>query len=88
MYVICCFPLTAFNTFSFCSLFGYIDLHVSLHVFHWVYPVSDSLSFLDWATISFPILGKFSNIIFSKIFQKLSLALLLLGPQEFECLCV
>ena len=34
-----------------------------------VYPVWDSLGFLDLVIISFPILGKFSTIISSKIFS-------------------
>ena len=39
---------------------------MSWHVSSWVYPVWDSLHLLDFI-ISFPMLGKFSNIISSKM---------------------
>ena len=39
---------------------------MSWHVSSWVYPVWDSLYFLDFI-ISFPMLGKFSDIISSKM---------------------
>ena len=39
-------------------------------VLPWVYPVCDSLGFLDWVAISVPILGKFSAIISSSIFSR------------------
>ena len=41
---------------------------MSWHVSPWIYPVWDSLHFLN-LTISFPILGKFSTIVSSNIFS-------------------
>ena len=42
---------------------------MSWGVLPWVYPVWDSLGFLDCVTISFPILGKCSTIVSSSIFS-------------------
>ena len=44
--VICCFSLAAFNICSLCLIFVNL-INVSWGVSPWVYPVSDSLSFLD-----------------------------------------
>ena len=44
--VICLFSLVAFNNFSFFN-FCRFDYYVSWHVSLWVYPVWDSLRFLD-----------------------------------------
>ena len=67
LYVICHFPLVAFNilsVFNFCQF----DYYVSWCVPPWVYPSWDSLHFLD-LTISFPKFRKFSAIISSNIFS-------------------
>ena len=66
--VICCFSLAAFNICSLCLIFVNLII-MSWGVSPWVYPVWDSLGFLDLVIISFPILGKFSTIISSSIFS-------------------
>ena len=63
-YVICCFSLVAF-VFNFCQL----DFYVAWCGPPWVYPAWDSLCFLDWVSVSFPMLGKFSAITSSNIFS-------------------
>ena len=64
--VIGCFSLAAFNLCSLCLIFVNLII-MSWGVSPWVYPVWDSLGFLDLVIISFPILGKFSTIISSNI---------------------
>ena len=46
LYVICCFSLAAFNNFSLSLIFAHL-ITVSQHVSPWVYPVWNSLRFLD-----------------------------------------
>ena len=46
LYVICCFSLAAFNSFSLYLIFDSL-IHVPWHVSPWIYPVWDSLRFLD-----------------------------------------
>ena len=54
---------------------------MSWGVLPWVYPVWDSLGFLDLCDFSFPILGKFFN--YYQVFSHgLSFCLLLLGPYD------
>ena len=52
--------------FNFCKFYYYVSWHIPL-----VYPVYDSLHLLDWVTIFFSMLGKFSAIISSNIFSGL-----------------
>ena len=65
LYVICSFPLVAFNilSFNFCQF----DYHVSRCVPPWVYLAWDSDSW-TWLTISFSMLGKFLAMISSNTF--------------------
>ena len=46
LYVICCFSLAAFNNFSLYLIFDSL-INMCLGVSLWVYPVWDSLHFLD-----------------------------------------
>ena len=64
LYIICCFSLVAF-VFNFCQL----DFYVAWCGPPWVYPAWDSLCFLDWVSVSFPMLGKFSAVTSSNIFS-------------------
>ena len=67
--VICCFSLAAFNICSLCLTF--INLIYMCHrVFCLGFFLFGTLWFsCTWVAISFPILGKFSNIISSSIFS-------------------
>ena len=47
LYVICCFSLAAFNMFSLCLSFDSLIKYVLWHVSPWIFPVWDSLYFLD-----------------------------------------
>ena len=51
--VICCFPLSAFNICSLCLMFVNLT-NMSWGVSPWVYPVWDSLAFLDLGDYFFP----------------------------------
>ena len=68
--VTCCFSLAAFNILSLCFIFVSL-ISMCLGVFSpFFYPVWDSLCLLDLIDfISFPILGKFSTTVSSKIFS-------------------
>ena len=73
-YVICCFPLVAFNIFSL--HLSFINLIIMcLGVFPLGFILYVTLHFLDWMTVSFPVLGKFSTKISSNIFS---------GPSSFS----
>ena len=69
LWVICCFPLAAFNICSLCLIFVNL-IRMCLGVFHlgfilfWTLWVS-----WTWVAISFSILGKFSTIISWSIFS-------------------
>ena len=67
--VICCFFLAAFNTCSLCLIFVHL-INMCLGMFHLGFILFGTL-WVSWTcvTISFPILGKFSNIISSSIFS-------------------
>ena len=65
--VTCCFFITAFNIFSLFLIFVSL-IYVSQHVSPWVFPGLVSLCLLDLIDYFFPMLGKFSIIVFSKIF--------------------
>ena len=71
----CCFSLLLLIFFSLLLIFYRFDYCVSLCVPPWVYPAWDSLCFLDWVTISFPTLGKFSANYLFKCFLPSSLSL-------------
>ena len=47
LYVICCFSLAAFNIFSLYLIFDSL-INMSWRVSPWIYPVWDSLHFLDF----------------------------------------
>ena len=65
--VICCFSLVALHILSVIN-FCQFDYYVSLFLLGFILPGTlwDSWT---WLTISFPMLGKFSAIIFSNIFS-------------------
>ena len=68
LYVTCCFSLAAFNILSLCLAFFSL-ISMCLGVFSLGLPVWDSLCLLDLIDYFFSMLGKFSTIIFSKIFS-------------------
>ena len=69
MYVICCFSLAAFNICSFCLIFVNL-INMCLWVFCLGFILFGTLWVSwTWVAISFPILGKFSNIISFNIFS-------------------
>ena len=75
---ICCFPLAAFNIYSLCLIFVNM-INMCLGVFCLGFILFGTLWVSwTWVIISFPILGKFSTIISSRIFSW-SFCLLLLG---------
>ena len=57
--VTCCFSLTAFNILSLFLIS--VDWYVSRHVSPWVYPVLDSLYFLNLTEYFFSHAGKVFN---------------------------
>ena len=66
--VICYFSLAAFNICSLCLIFVNL-INMCLGVFHLGFILFGTLWVSwTWVTISFPILGKFSTIISSRIF--------------------
>ena len=67
--VICCFSLAAFNICSLCLIFVNL-INMCRGVFCLVFILFGTL-WVSWTqvTISFPILGKFSTIISSRIFS-------------------
>ena len=72
LYVICCFPLVVFNIFSLYLIFVSLT-NMYLCVFLLGLILYGTLC-TSWTlvTISFPMLGKFSTMISSNIFQSLS----------------
>ena len=65
----CCFSLAAFNIFSLCLVFVSL-ISVCLDVFLCEFILYGVLcASWTWLTISFSMLGKFSNIIYSKFFS-------------------
>ena len=68
LYVVWFFSHAAFNIFSLYLIFDSL-INVSWRVSSWIYPVWDSLWFLDWLPISFPMLSEFSTINSSNIFS-------------------
>ena len=67
--VICCFSLAAFNICSFCLIFVNL-INICLRVFCLGFVLFGTLCVSwTWVIISFPILGKFSTIISSRIFS-------------------
>ena len=81
LYVICRFPLVAFNNFSLSLiLVNLITVCLSMFLFGLVLPGTLCASW-TWVAVSFPKLGKFSTIISSNIFSgSFSLSLLLWDP--------
>ena len=75
LYVTCCLCLAAFNIFSFC-LIRVSLINMCLGMFLLGFILYGTLHFLDFI-ISFPMLGKFSNIISSKMLSILSFSVLL-----------
>ena len=66
---ICCFSLATFNICSLCLIFVNL-IKMCLGVFCLGFILFTTLWFSwTWMAISFPILGKFSTIIFSSIFS-------------------
>ena len=69
LWVICCFSLAAFNICSLCLIFVNL-INMCLGVFHLGFILFGTLRVSwTWVIISFPILGKFSTIISSRIFS-------------------
>ena len=67
--VICCFSLAAFNICSLCWIFVNL-INMCLGVFCLGFILFGTLWVSwTWMIISFPILGKFSTIMFSSIFS-------------------
>ena len=67
--VICCFSLAAFNICSLYLIFVNL-INMCLGVFHLGFILFGNLCVSwTWVIISFPILGKFSTIISSRIFS-------------------
>ena len=69
LYVICCFSLAAFDICFLCLIFVNL-INMCLGVFHLGFILFGTLWVSwTWVIISFPILGKFSTIISSRIFS-------------------
>ena len=69
LYVTCCFSLAAFNILSLCLVF-FTLISMCLGVFLLGFILYGTLcASWIWWTICFPMLGKFSTIIYSKIFS-------------------
>ena len=67
--VICCFSLAAFHICSLCLIFVNL-MNMCLWVFHLGFILFGTLWVSwTWVIISFPILGKFSTIVSSRIFS-------------------
>jgi len=67
LFVICCFPLAAFNICSLCLIFVNL-INMYLGVFYLGFILFGTLWVSwTWVAISFPILGKFSTIISSSV---------------------
>ena len=69
LYVICCFSLAAFNILSLCLIFVSL-INVCLSVFFLVYPVWDSLCFLDFIDYFLPHVGEVFNYNLFKYFLR------------------
>ena len=68
-YAICCFSLAAFNICSLCLIFvTLINMCLSMFILGFILYGMLWASW-TWVAISFPILGKFSMILFSHIFS-------------------
>ena len=65
--VICCFSLAAFNIFSLCLIFVNL-INMSWGVLPWVYPVWDSLGFLDLGGYFLPHFREVCNYYLLKYF--------------------
>ena len=87
LYVTFCFSLAAFNTCSLCLIFVGL-INICLGVSHLGFTLFGTL-WASWicVAISFPILGKFSTIIFSNIFSD-SFSFPSSGAPVIQCLCV
>ena len=69
LWIICCFSFAAFNICSLCLIFINL-INMCLGVFRLGFILFGTLWVSwTWVIISFPILGKFSTIIFSSIFS-------------------
>jgi len=69
LYVIYCFSLVAFNILSLSLIFvSLITMCLDVFLFGFILPGTLCTSW-TWLTISFPMFGKFSAIIFSNIFS-------------------
>ena len=67
--VICCFSLVAFNICSLCLIFVNLINMCLGGVSPWVYPIWNSLCFLDLGDYFLPHFRNFSTIISSRIFS-------------------
>ena len=70
--VICCFSLAAFNICSLCLIFVNL-INMSWGVSPWVYPVWDSLGFLDFDDYFLPHFMEVFNYYLLKYFLKVFL---------------
>ena len=61
LYVTCCFSLAAFNLLSLCLVFVSLISMCLWHVSPWIYPVWDSLCFLDLIDYSLFHVGEIFN---------------------------
>ena len=68
LYVTCCFSFAVFTILSLYLIFVSL-ISMCLGMFLLGFILYGTLCFLDQLTISFPMLGKFSTVIFSKIFS-------------------
>ena len=66
-YVICCFSLAAFSIFSLYLIFDTL-INMSWHVSPWIYPVWDSLCFLDLIDYFFSYIREVFNYNLFKYF--------------------
>ena len=81
LYAIYCFSFADFNICSLCLIFvkQIFDYYVSWCVLHWVYPVWDSLGFLDLGGYILPHFREIVNYYLLKHFLCPFFCLLLLG---------
>ena len=88
LYVVCCFPLVVFNIFSLYLTFVSLT-NMYLCVFLLGFILYGTLC-TSWTlvTISFPMLGKFSIMISSNIFQSLSFFLFSRTPVIWMLACL
>ena len=85
LYVICCFPLVAFNILSLSSILITLTT-MCLGVFLYGFILSETLcASWTWSTISFPYYRCFQLLSLQIFSWVLSFSSLLLGPIWYEC---